>query len=67
MKRKRHSRTLWANVGVALLATWFDRSDFYVSPLWFIWAIALLNLWLRLVTRHPVQWPRLTRREGTPP
>lgn len=51
------SRTLLANVAIAGLATWFDRSRFYVSPLWFIWGIAAANIGLRLLTTRPLRWP----------
>lgn len=50
MKPFWHSKTLAANLGLALLAWWFQRSEFYVDPLWFVWVIAGVNIVLRLVT-----------------
>jgi len=52
MKRRYLSKTIWTNVLILALAYWFRWSDFYVDPMWFVWAVALANIGLRLVTRH---------------
>jgi hypothetical protein len=52
MKRWYLSKTIAANALVLALAYWFRYSGFYVDPLWFVWTIALINIGLRLITRH---------------
>lgn len=56
MKPWYRSWTLCANAAVVGLAYWFRGSTFYVDPLWFVWAIAGLNIALRMRTSEAVRW-----------